>query len=101
MAKDQSSNWALPARIFHAFSSALINTEALARCTDALWRGKLFQQFVTRSEKPLKRLADHCAPLHRAKAPVLMRAGGLVCEMSVLDVRPEGRVPRVSIHFSK
>jgi hypothetical protein len=70
------------ARIFHAFASPVINTAALARCTDALGRRKLFQKFVTRGEKPLKRLANHRGPLHRAKAPVLMKAGGGVCEIS-------------------
>jgi hypothetical protein len=40
---------------------------------NALSMWKLFKQFVTHSEKPLKRLAGHRARLHRAEAPVLMR----------------------------
>ena len=61
------------ARIFHTFVGALINTAALARCKDALSLGELFQQFVARSKKPLKRLVGRCSRSHRAKAPVLMR----------------------------
>ena len=51
----------------------LINTAALARCKEVLALGELFQQFVSRDEKPLKRLVGRSSRLHRAKAPVLMR----------------------------
>ena len=50
------------ARIFHTFLGALINTAALARCKDALSLGELFEQFVSREEKPLKRLVGRGGP---------------------------------------
>ena len=51
----------------------LINTAALARCTDGARMGELFQQFVAKDGKPLKRLVSWSSALHRAKAAVLMR----------------------------
>src|SRR6266436_3270647 len=60
----------------------LINTGALARWKDALWLGELFQQFVNNLGKPLKRLRPSSVPLHRAKAPVLMRFCWYACEIS-------------------
>ena len=59
------------------FLGVLINTAALARRKDALWRGELFHQFVSRHEKPLKQLVGGSSGLHRAKATVLMRVGWL------------------------
>jgi hypothetical protein len=64
-----------PARIFHTAEGAFINTAASARCKDVLSLGELFQQFVSRDEKPLKRLVGRSSRLHRAEAPVLMRMG--------------------------
>src|SRR5436190_7469124 len=60
---------------FHARHARimLINTGALARCPSSSVRHKLFQQFVTLREKPLKRLGRLQARKHRAKASVLMR----------------------------
>ena len=60
---------------FHARHARimLINTGALARCPSSSVRLKLFQQFVTLREKPLKRLGRLQARKHRAKASVLMR----------------------------
>src|SRR5207249_9174051 len=60
----------------------LINTGSLARWKDAMRLGELFQQFVKRSGKPLKRLAAHGTSSHRAKAPVLMRSCRSGCEIS-------------------
>src|SRR5438477_879857 len=59
------------ARIFQTRTEALINTGALARCKNASGTGELFQQFVTSSGKPLKRLTHGGISLHRAKAPAL------------------------------
>ena len=70
----------LPSREFGAPAAALINTVALARCPGARRTGELFQQFVCRRRKPLKRLDARTSCFHRAKAAVLMRgaaaAGG-------------------------
>jgi hypothetical protein len=52
----------------------LINTVALARGPGALTAAKLFQQFVCRREKPLKRLFIPRVQLQRAKAALLMGA---------------------------
>jgi hypothetical protein len=56
-----------------------INTVASARCADALSTWKLFQQFVARRAKLLKRPRscaqerDRIASLHRAEATVSMK----------------------------
>ena len=72
---------AVQARIFRIFAGPLINTEASARWQDVLSTEELFQQFGTDDEKPLKRLTNWCAHLHRAKAAVLMRGGVATCEV--------------------
>ncbi len=64
----------------------LINTVALARCKNALSTGQLFQQFRALLSKPLKRLTDLRAPVHRAKATVLMR--GFVGRRALATQRP-------------
>ena len=55
-------------------TAPLINTGASARCDCARSKGELFQQFLFRQGKPLKRLASPSPSLHRAKASVLMKA---------------------------
>jgi hypothetical protein len=60
-------------RTFRTPLRLLISTAALARCPGALTAAKLFQQFVCRREKPLKRLFIPRVQLHRAKAAVLLR----------------------------
>jgi hypothetical protein len=71
----------LPSRELGAPAASLINTVALARCPRTRRNGELFQQFVCRRRKPLKRLNARTSCFHRAKAAVLMRspstAGGL------------------------
>jgi hypothetical protein len=63
-----------PRRVGYASNlSRLINTAALARCNEMPGTEELFQQFLERSEKPLKRLGLSTISTHRAKAPVLMR----------------------------
>ena len=57
----------------YAGARPLINTEALARWDCARSTRELFQQFVTRQKKPLKRLTSSRTSLHRAEVPVLMR----------------------------
>jgi len=68
-------------RLFHTTAGPVINTTTSGRCKDWLSTRKLFQQFVARDEKPLKRLEGHRAGLHRAKAAVLMRTDTDVCEI--------------------
>src|SRR5438552_17189598 len=65
----------------------LINTGALARWNDALRLKELFQQFVLRCEKPLKRLRPPSSALHRAEAPVLMRFSKSQYGISSLNAR--------------
>ena len=48
---------------------------------------KLFQQFVTSQEKPLKRLLPPPAHRHRAEATVLMRRGAAAREIFGLGRR--------------
>jgi len=67
--------------MLRARTGHLINTGALARCNDALRSQELFQQFVKRSGKPLKRLGPRSTWLHRAKAPVVMRLCRFAREM--------------------
>src|ERR1035441_6756352 len=57
----------------YAGARPLINTGALARWDCARSTRELFQQFVTRQKKPLKRLTSSRTSLHRAEVPVLMR----------------------------
>ena len=59
---------ALLSRIFDARAASPINTVALARCPSAHRNAELFQQFVRRHRKPLKRLSDRSSQFHRAKA---------------------------------
>src|SRR5215471_19036334 len=66
----------------HTRTEPPITTGALARCPDALTSGELLQQFLDIRGKPLKRLTGRGAWLHRAKVPVLMRAGLNECEIS-------------------
>src|SRR5260370_28779673 len=70
------------ARMFHTVGGALINAAALARRKDALSLGELFQQFVSRDGKPLKRLLGCSWRRHRAEAPLLMRMGVTRYEIS-------------------
>ena len=60
-------------RAFHTHVCSLIDTVASARCKEAIVSFKLFQQFASSREKPLKRLQHRTASPHRAKAAVLMR----------------------------
>ena len=63
-------------------AAILINTVALARWPSAHRKGELFQQFVRRRRKPLKRLDARRSPFHRAKAAVLMRIPSAACGQS-------------------
>jgi len=51
----------------------LISTAASARCKHGVAISQLFQQFVGRGDKPLKRLKHRPAPFHRAEATVSIR----------------------------
>src|SRR5664279_576585 len=57
----------------YAGARPLINTGAFARWDYARSTREVFQQFVTRQKKPLKRLTSSRTSLHRAEVPVLMR----------------------------
>src|SRR5437773_379015 len=74
-------------RIFHVRTEPLINTGASARWKGALRPSELFQQFVKRHGKPLKRLTTCSAFFHRAKAPVLMRYCWYAREISGLGAK--------------
>ena len=63
------------ARTVRTVGRDLIDTAASARCKDALSLRELFEQFVSRDGKPLKRLLTWSSRRHRAEAPVLMRMG--------------------------
>jgi len=71
-------------RRFRAPLRPLINTAALARCPGAPNATELFQQFLSRCEKPLKRLSLPRVPFHRAKAPVSMRGPIGRCQFSLV-----------------
>ena len=75
-------------QVLNTRASLFINTGASARCKRVLWNAQLFQQFVPQRGKPLKRLLALWVSLHRAKAPVLMGAGGLPCAESKLAGLP-------------
>jgi hypothetical protein len=83
------------ARIFHTVGGALINAAALARRKDALSLGELFQQFVSRDGKPLKRLLGCSCRRHRAEAPVLVRMGVTRYEISGPGTNREARIARI------
>jgi len=59
-----------------------INTVALARCKAASEARQPFQRLAGETGKPLKRLKQLAARVHRAEAPVLIRGLRLGCEMS-------------------
>ena len=84
----------------HTLAAGLISTAASARCSDARSLGQLFQQFVARGGKPLKRLLGVHALPDRAKAAVLMRRAGtsygpfaLAAPIAVLVLGLAGQLP--------
>jgi hypothetical protein len=78
---------------------------ASARCADALATLELFQQFVVRPGKPLKRLTIPRASIPRAKATVLMRGSCVGCATLCRDCgrlkEPRSRVRQPELHLSR